>query len=154
MKGLMCGLCGDFRALDPVPSTWVECRCGALKGHWKDPLRGIAEFEARDRRRAFVLGLNNQLLTPALEGKLAMFSDFQAAHKLATVAPNHVFDASRCGCWAVVFQIGATNDTSFVENEVEKKVREARESLELKTVPRTDEERKDDPFDERRGSGY
>lgn len=139
MKGLMCGVCGDFRALDPTPGKWVACRCGQLSGHWVDPVRGIAEFDARDRSRSFVLGLNNHLLTPALRGELAMHQDFREAHERATAAPNHVFDKSRCGCWAVVFGIGLTNDTSFVPTVEEQKANEAREA---------------DPFDERRGSGY
>lgn len=112
----MCGSCGDFRALSPDRGEWVTCRCGNLSGHWVDGERGIAEFKARDRPKAFVLGLNNHLLMPALRGQLGMFQDFREAHERATDAPNHVFDKSRCGCWAVIFAIGRTSDTSFVED--------------------------------------
>jgi hypothetical protein len=113
----MCGRCGDIRALDPEPTVWVTCRCGNLSGHWTEPYRGICEFKALDKSRAFGLGLNNHLLMPALRGELAMHEDFRAFHELATDAPGFVFDKTKCGCWAVPFRIGATSDTSFVKEE-------------------------------------
>lgn len=117
VKALMCGACGDFKAL-ARDGSWRECECGTVAARWTDSHRGLAEFwtEAESERRyAFVLGLNNHLLQPALEGRLGMHADFRAAHDLATDAPSHVFDKSRCSCWAVVFAVGRTNDVAWAE---------------------------------------
>lgn len=114
MKALLCGSCGDIQALQ---KEWRSCRCGIVSAHWTNGALGLAEFRVDPdlRRYAFVLGLNNRLFGPALRGELGMFEDFRAAHELATDAPNHVFDKSRCGCWAVVFAVGRTNDVSWAD---------------------------------------
>lgn len=118
MKALACGSCGDIQALQV---WWRSCRCGNTSARWADPDRGTAVFsETRTdgtpvrKAACYGLGLNNHLLGPALRGELAMHQDFRAAHARATDAPGYVFDASRCGCWAVVFKVGATNDVSWV----------------------------------------
>lgn len=109
---MVCGNCSDIQALRP---EWRTCHCGNTSARWIDPFRGTAEFRARDRSKAFLLGLNNQLLGPALRGELAMFQDFRAAHDLATNAPHHVFDEKRANCWAVVVRVGQTADVGWAE---------------------------------------
>jgi hypothetical protein len=70
---------------------------------------------ADDRRNAYILGLHNGVLTPAINGELAMFEDFREAHERATNAPNYVFDKSRAGCWAVVVRAGQTSDVKWAD---------------------------------------
>ncbi len=115
VKALVCGRCGDIQALQ---EEWRECKCGQTAARWTDPQRGLAEFRVPAdgvMNQCFVLGLNNHLLVPAMEGRLGMFQDFRHYHELATDAPNHVFDKSRAGCWAVVFRVGTTNDVTWAE---------------------------------------
>lgn len=113
MKALVCGACGDIQALQV---EWRTCQCGNTSAHWTDPHAGTAEFRARDRSRAFLLGLSNRLLMPALRGQLGMFQDFRAAHEAATEEPGYVFDKSRGGCWAVVVRVGQTSDVTWAED--------------------------------------
>lgn len=123
MKALACGYCGDIRALGHAESPLldtdpVSCSCGKTQGRWIDPSRGTAEFlvpPGNPPFRCFILGLNNQLLVPALRGELGMWQDFRDAHNAATDAPNHVFDKSRAACWAVIARVGSTSDVRFVE---------------------------------------
>lgn len=112
MKALVCGECGDIQALQV---EWRSCKCGNVEGHWTNAMLGTAEFKARNRQHAFVLGLNNQLLGPALRGELGMWEDFRGVHELATKAPNHIFDESRADCWAVVVAVGRTNDVRWAD---------------------------------------
>ena len=114
MKALVCGRCGDIHALQ---DEWRTCKCGAIRAHWVDGERGIAEFDAPAhlRRYGFLLGLHNGVLIPALRGELGMFSDFRAAAEAATDAPNSVFDKGRGNAWAVVVRVGATGDVSWVQ---------------------------------------
>ncbi len=116
MKALACGSCGDIQALQV---GWRTCACGAISAHWVNPHTGTAEFKASEtnKRYGFLLGLNNNLLVPALRGELAMFQDFRAAHEQATKAPNHIFDESRASCWAVVVRVGTTSDVTWVKEE-------------------------------------
>jgi len=115
MKALVCGRCADIRALQ---EDWVTCECGNLSGRWTNSFTGTAEFKARDKSYGYILGLNNRVLGPAIQGHLGMYQDFRLAHDEATKAPNHVFDQSRANCWAVVFKIGTTNDTKWVQDGV------------------------------------
>lgn len=121
MKALVCGACADIRALPSLETLhssltdWVRCRCGNCEGRWVDPHRGTATFRAAERDKVFVLGLNNDYFIPAIGGRLKMFEDMRAAHERPTRAPDHVFDASRAACWAVVFTIGASSDTSWTD---------------------------------------
>ena len=63
----------------------------------------------------FGLGLNNQLLVRAVTASAQLWEDYRAWHDIATSAPGYVFDKAKAGCWAVVFRIGSTSDTRFVE---------------------------------------
>lgn len=113
MKALLCGACGDIQALQ---TDWRSCRCGNTKARWTDPTLGLAEFDGLDRSKCYLLGLNNQLLVPAMLGDLGVWEEFRAAHDRATNAPHHVFDKSRAGCWAVVVKVGRTSDVKWVED--------------------------------------
>lgn len=117
MKGIACGKCMDIRALPNIPPLFetVKCRCGNVRGRWKDPERGIAEYAAQVQSLAFGMGFNNDFLVPALRGATAMHEDARRLHDVATTAPGYVFDKVRAGCWAIVFRPGSTTDTSFVD---------------------------------------
>lgn len=117
MKALLCGRCGDIQALQV---EWRSCKCGQTRARWIDPKCGTAEFTVPEDgvvNQSFVLGLNNHLLVPAMEGRLGMFQDFRDAHERATYAPEHVFDKSRAACWAVVIRVGATRDVSWEKDD-------------------------------------
>lgn len=123
MKALICGECADIQALQ---DEWRTCKCGNVSARWTNALLGIAEFKARNREKAFLLGMNNRLLGPALRGELAMWEDCRAAHDIATKAPNHIFDESRANCWAVVVAVGRTNDVKWASPESEPVTHHAR----------------------------
>ena len=110
MKALLCAGCADIQALD---RDWRTCKCGNTSARWTNAFTGTAEFKARDKALAYLLGLNNRVLGPALNGKLGMWEDFRDAHAAATDAPHHVFDASRANCWAVVAKVGTTSDVKW-----------------------------------------
>lgn len=115
MKALACGACGDIRALDPS-GAWVGCRCGNVRARWLDPERGTAEFTG-DYPSAFLLGLNNRLLGPALQGGTTIFEDARKLHGAATDAPGYVFDKSKAACWAVIVRPGQTSDVTWTVPE-------------------------------------
>lgn len=112
MKALVCAACGDIQALQ---REWRTCTCGNTSARWIDPHMGTAEFRGEDRSKCYLLGLNNNLLIPALRGELAMWQDFRAVHEQATEAPGYVFDKKRAGCWAVLVRVGQTNDVGWAE---------------------------------------
>lgn len=111
---MVCAHCMDIQALT---TKWRTCSCGNTSARWVDPLTGTAEFSAVVKEYAFLLGLNNQLLGPALQGKLGMWQDFRMLHDVATNAPNHVFDKSRANCWAVIVSPGRTSDVTWSEED-------------------------------------
>jgi hypothetical protein len=114
VKALLCGACGDIQALQV---DWRTCACGNTSARWIDPRRGTAEFRAINRRDAFLLGLNNQLLLPAMRGELGIWEDYREVHEQATDAPGYVFDKSRAGCWAVVVRVGITDDAAWAADD-------------------------------------
>lgn len=116
MKALACGSCADIQALQ---WEWRTCKCGNTSARWVDPYAGTAEFRAKDRSKAFLLGLNNHLLEPALRGELGMFEDFRLVHERATDAPGYVFDKSRASCWAVIVRVGQTGDVTWAKDDPE-----------------------------------
>lgn len=115
MKALVCGDCHDIRALDPS-CEWVECRCGAVRARWIDPVIGTAEFTGR-YPCAFLLGLNNQMFGPATRGATTVFEEARAFHDQATDAPGYIFDKSKAACWAVILRPGQTNDVTWTVPE-------------------------------------
>ena len=112
MKAIVCGACGDIRG---IRREMVTCDCGNIQAVWEDPDAGTVLLRTRDRRTAFILGLNNRLLVPGLRGELAMWEDFREAHEAATDAPGYVFDKARAGCWAALVRAGFSNVVT-VEN--------------------------------------
>lgn len=115
MKALICAKCGDIQALQ---KEWRTCQCGNTSARWTNSRLGTAEFKAKDKTRAFLLGLNNRLLSPAIRAELTMWEDFRQVHEEATKAPGYVFDKAKAGCWAVVVQIGTTTDVKWAKDEV------------------------------------
>lgn len=116
MKAVICAITGGVHIHTPGVGKWEICQCGATGAKWEDPEAGKLLVACRGSRlKVCVLGLNNQLLGPALSLPGQAWEDYRAWHDLATDAPGYVFDKSRAGCWAVVFRIGSTDDTRFVE---------------------------------------
>jgi hypothetical protein len=117
MKALACGQCGDIQGLI---DEWRTCRCGLVRAHWIDGRRGLAEFDVPNigyRQFAYLLGLNNQVLAPALQGELGMWQDFRERAEAATDAPGYIFDKTKAGSWAVVVRAGRTDDVTWYEPE-------------------------------------
>jgi hypothetical protein len=114
VKAFVCGKCADVQALQV---EWRTCMCGNTSAHWVNPEAGTAEFRAKDRSKAFLLGLHNGMLIPALRGELARWEDFRTAHEAATDAPGYIFDRSHANCWAVVAGVGRTSDVTWAEDE-------------------------------------
>lgn len=115
MKAVICTTIGSAHIHTPGTGKWEVCQCGATGAKWDDPEAGKLAVAARNRGRVAGLGLSNALLGPALTLPGQAWEDYRHWHDAATDAPGYVFDKSRAGCWAVVFRIGSTSDTRFVE---------------------------------------
>lgn len=115
MKAVICTTTGGVHIHTPGVGKWEICQCGATGAKWDDPEAGKLAVAARNRGRVLGLGLNNQLLLRAVTAPGQAWEDYRNWHDIATDAPGYVFDKSRAGCWAVVFRIGSTGDTRFVE---------------------------------------
>lgn len=117
MKAVICTVSGGVHIHTPGTSGWEICQCGATGAKWEDPEAGKLLVACRVpwRDKVFGLGLNNQLLLRAIMAGGQMWEDYRDWHDIATDAPGYVFDKAKAGCWAVVFRIGSTSDTRFVE---------------------------------------
>lgn len=116
MKAVICAAAGGVHIHTPGNGKWEVCQCGNTGAKWEDPEAGKLLVACRGRRdQVFGLGLNNQLLLRAITAGGQMWEDYRDWHDIATDAPGYVFDKAKAGCWAVVFRIGSTSDTRFVE---------------------------------------
>ena len=115
MKAVICSAIGGVHIHTPGTGKWEVCQCGATGAKWDDPEAGKLAVAARNRGAVVGLGLSNALLRPALMLPGQMWEDYRNWHDIATDAPGYVFDKAKAGCWAVVFRIGSTSDTRFVE---------------------------------------
>lgn len=115
MKAVICANGGiGVHIHTPGTGIWQVCQCGCTGARWEDPEAGRLIVACRgDRGRVFGLGLNNQLLLPAITASGQMWQDYRRWHDAATDAPGYVFDKAKAGCWAVVFRIGSTSDTRW-----------------------------------------
>ncbi len=125
MKAIICFWSGTVH-IDSFTEQWTACQCGNVRARWLDPHAGTVAVAARDRESVRLLGLNNHLLMPALQASRwrdeghprgQSWDEFRELHDRATDAPNHVFDKSRAGCWAVIVRIGATSDVRWATDE-------------------------------------
>lgn len=137
MKALVCNRCGDIRALNPT-GEWVDCNCATVRARWVDPAAGTAEFQEAEMGAAYVLGLNNQYLVPALSGVADFWENSRKLHDLATNAPHHVFDKSRASCWAVIMRPGRSNDVTLSKydkrREFEEELSKSEEELDVEEI--------------------
>jgi hypothetical protein len=114
VKAVICAISGGVHIHTPGTGTWEICRCGQTGARWENPGAGRLIVACRsDRDMVSVLGLNNQLLLPAVTHRIDGWADYRHWHDHATDAPGYVFDKSRAGCWAVVFRAGSTSDTRW-----------------------------------------
>jgi hypothetical protein len=123
MKVLLCGVCGDIRAFQ----TWfTPCECRNMAARWLDPNRGTVEVIAKNRDKARIIGMNNQMIRASLDmPDTAMdygASKWKQLHAEATQAPGYIFDDSIRGCWACIVKIGVTNDINWasIQTEIDK----------------------------------
>jgi hypothetical protein len=116
VKAVICTVRGGVHIHTPGNGRWEVCQCGNTGAKWEDPEAGKLLVACRARRdQVFGLGLNNQLLLRAVTAQGQVWEDYRDWHDIATDAPGYVFDKAKAGCWAVVFRIGSTGDTRFVE---------------------------------------
>lgn len=115
MKGILCGLCVDFRAL--TSHGPVSCRCGNVTGWWVDPHRGIAKVYAKSRDYARIVGIHNDFLHFAFETHYDWSSDKWKAktEQICREAEGYVFHESLRNCPVAIIGVGATNDTSWAD---------------------------------------
>jgi len=114
VKAVICTISGGVHIHTPGVGKWQVCQCGQTGAKWEDPEAGKLVVACRSRRdQVFGLGLNNQLLLPAVTGRVHSWPSFRDRHAVATNAPGYVFDKTKAGCWAVVFRIGSTSDTRW-----------------------------------------
>ncbi len=120
MKALFCGKCFDIRALDPE-GEWTVCHCGNVQARWHDPGTGTVRVKARVRSVARIIGFHNGMLRRSINGptedEVAKAGDSYKAwrqlHDDATNAKGYIFDKSFRGCWACMFEVGATGDVKW-----------------------------------------
>jgi hypothetical protein len=105
---------GNVHIHSPGSERWEVCQCGMTAARWEEPQSGRLIVAAYDESKVRVLGLNNHLLLSTLmtRGRPA-WETVRHWHDEATDAPGYVFDKSRAGCWAAVFEVGSTSDTRF-----------------------------------------
>jgi hypothetical protein len=119
VKAIICTGHGDVH-IHSFTQEWTACLCGNVKARWEDPQAGTVVVTTRvpaGRDRVRLLGLNNQLLLPAVTARGQMWEDFRAWHEQATDAPGYIFDKSRAACWAVVARIGSTGDVRWATDD-------------------------------------
>lgn len=118
MKAVICSYAGGVHIHTPGVDRWEICQCGNAGARWEDPQAGRLIVACRhDRDAVRGLGLNNQLLLPALTTRGQAWETFREWHGKATDAPGYVFDKARAGCWAVVFRISSTGDTRWATED-------------------------------------
>lgn len=122
MKAVICfagGLRGEggVHIHTPGSDRWNVCDCGMTAAKWANPHTGQLVVAARDLSKVRGLGLNNQLLLPALTEPGQVWETYRDWHEAATDAPGYVFDKARASCWAVIYRIGTTSDTRWATDE-------------------------------------
>lgn len=117
MKGLFCGECFTIRTLPRTDGSPVHCDCGNVTGWWLDGRRGIARFAAARKEHVFFVGFHNHFLTGAVDGLTGTDHSFRELHEAVTDSPNHHFDKSRKGCWAIILKPGLSSDTAWATPE-------------------------------------
>lgn len=125
MKILFCGKCYAIhsfpeRRIGEGQNEWVYCDCKQMAARWLDENAGTVQVLAQLPELAFIIGMNNNFLRTAVCGSMSN-EGWQKAHGLATLAPDHVFDAHRRGCWACVLRVGETADIKW--HEAQEKVK-------------------------------
>lgn len=112
MKALFCTLCFDIRGLDP-DGAWTPCRCGNMAARWIDANKGTVSVKATNRERARILGMNNQMLTAAVNAGSHDDECWKKKHDEATNAKGYIFDKSARDCWACIVRVGETGDITW-----------------------------------------
>ncbi len=95
---------------DDTEHPWTYCDCKQMAARWQDPNAGTVQVLAMVPEHAFIIGMNNNFLRAAVSNPKPTNEDWQKAHAWATLAPDHIFDAHRRGCWACVIRVGETTD--------------------------------------------
>lgn len=117
MKAIICAVRGDVHIHTPGSTKWEICQCGQTGAYWEDPNAGKLIVACRSYiDKVFVLGLNNQLLLPAIT-RGGSWADVRRWHDSATAAPGYIFDKSNADCWSVVFRPGQTSDTRWATEQ-------------------------------------
>lgn len=116
MKAIIC-YC-DTVHIHTFTTDWTACSCGNVKARWIDPKRGTVVAAAKDRSKVRLLGMNNDYLIHAIKNCEAMtWREFRMLHAQAVDAPGYLFDIERIGCWAVIVEIGRSNDVRWATEE-------------------------------------
>jgi len=118
MKILFCGKCYGMRSFEMDDTgdghhPWTYCDCKQMAARWENPDLGTVQVLSMVPERAFIIGMNNNFLRDAVHRSPMSNEDWQKSHAMATLAPDHVFDAHRRACWACVLQVGTTTDISW-----------------------------------------
>jgi hypothetical protein len=114
MKAIVCGV-GSIHVRS-FGTEWTDCGCGNARAKWLDPFAGTVVVAARNRERVRLLGLNNAYLIPAFEKGLS-WESYRLIHERSVKAPGYIFDASKAACWAVIVEIGRSNDVRWATDE-------------------------------------
>lgn len=117
MKAIVCGRCGDIRAILDDP---VACDCGNVIGWWTDPRRGIAKVWAADREKAKIMGIHNGFFLAAFKAYDYAPERWRQIHQEVTQnAKGYVFHESMRACPVAFIGIGNTTDVSWADESPE-----------------------------------
>jgi hypothetical protein len=114
LKSIVCGCCGDIRALrDTGP---VSCECGNVVGWWVDPQRGIAKVWAADRQKAKIMGLHNGFFLAAFRAYDHSSERWRQIHQEITQsAKGYVFHESMRACPVAIIGVGNSTDVTWAD---------------------------------------
>jgi hypothetical protein len=116
MKAIVCGLCFDIRALrGEGMEDAVSCECGNVTAWWAHPLFGYAIVSAKNRDKAKILGIDNEILKVAFSVFDFSPEKWRTIHDdLAASAKGYVFELR--GCPFAIVPIGQTTDVRWADD--------------------------------------
>lgn len=114
MKAIVCGKCGDLRALrDSGP---VSCECGNVTGWWVDARRGTAKVFAYDRSTAKIMGVHNGFFMAAFKAYDYAPARWREIHAEVTkTAEGYVFHDSQRACPVAIIGVGMSSDVTWAD---------------------------------------
>jgi hypothetical protein len=112
MKAIICHADCEVRIFT-FGTEWTACPCGKTKAKWLDACKGTVVVASECPERVRLLGMNNDYLIAAIRAENISWEIYQKMHEQASDAPGYLFNKDKCACWAVVCEVGRSNDVRW-----------------------------------------